>query len=319
MHDGNREWGAYLRRRAGRGNVWDGKAVTEITPVEHPVVRVHPETGRKGLFVNPGFTSHIVGVSDAESRGILDLLYAHLTKPEHTIRHRWAPGDVGIWDNRSHRALRQPRLRRDPRHAPDHPPRRPSGGPDRRLKLSCRPPTGYDGHMADIIDLIYEDHDYFRRYFLLLDECRTKEELAAVWGPLGTRLDTHAQAEEDIFYPVLLKEGGEGGDPEDEAEDAITDHNAIRDAVGASHEHEVDTEAWWEAVNKAREENGEHLEEEEREALTDAAKSLTLEKRHELAMQWLVFYANHPAGKGVDDENKDAEAYIDEHSIEENS
>jgi alpha-ketoglutarate-dependent taurine dioxygenase len=101
VHDGNREWGKYLRRREGKGNVWDGKQVTELTPVEHPVVRMHPESGRKGLFVNPGFTSHIVGVSDAESRGLLDLLYAHLTKPEHAIRHRWQVGDVGIWDNRS--------------------------------------------------------------------------------------------------------------------------------------------------------------------------------------------------------------------------
>jgi taurine dioxygenase len=81
--------------------VHDGTVVTDLPPVEHPVVRVHPETGRKGLFVNPGFTTHIAGVSDAESRGILDLLYAHLTKPEHTIRHRWSPGDVGFWDNRS--------------------------------------------------------------------------------------------------------------------------------------------------------------------------------------------------------------------------
>jgi taurine dioxygenase len=101
VHDGNREWGAYLRRHANRGNQWDGHVVTDLPPVQHPVVRVHPETGRKGLFVNPGFTSHVVGVSDAESRGILDLLYAHLTKPEHTIRHRWSPGDVGIWDNRA--------------------------------------------------------------------------------------------------------------------------------------------------------------------------------------------------------------------------
>ena len=101
VHDGNREWGAYLRRHGNRGNVWDGEQVTELAPVEHPVVRVHPESGRKGLFVNPGFTSHVVGVSDAESRAILDLLFAHLTRPEHTIRHRWRAGDVGIWDNRS--------------------------------------------------------------------------------------------------------------------------------------------------------------------------------------------------------------------------
>ncbi|WP_254910283.1 TauD/TfdA dioxygenase family protein [Micromonospora sp. NBS 11-29] len=75
--------------------------MTRLTPVEHPVVRVHPETGRRGIFVNPGFTSHIVGVSEYESRAILDMLYAHLTKPEHIVRHRWRPGDVAMWDNRS--------------------------------------------------------------------------------------------------------------------------------------------------------------------------------------------------------------------------
>jgi taurine dioxygenase len=102
VHDGTREFGYYLaQRRGGRGNVWEDEAVTRLEPVEHPVVRVHPETGRKGIFVNPGFTSHIVGVSEAESRAILDLLYAHLTKPEHIVRHRWSVGDVAMWDNRS--------------------------------------------------------------------------------------------------------------------------------------------------------------------------------------------------------------------------
>ncbi|MFE6937778.1 TauD/TfdA dioxygenase family protein [Streptomyces chartreusis] len=102
VHDGSREFGYYLaQRRQGRGNLWEGEVVTHLTPVEHPVVRVHPESGRKGLFVNPGFTSHIVGVSEHESRGILDILYAHLTKPEHVVRHRWQPGDVALWDNRS--------------------------------------------------------------------------------------------------------------------------------------------------------------------------------------------------------------------------
>jgi taurine dioxygenase len=102
IHDGTREWGYYLaQRRAGQGNDWDGETFRRFEPIPHPVVRVHPETGRKGLFVNPGFTSHIEGVSDAESRAILDMLYAHLTKPEHIVRHRWTAEDVVMWDNRS--------------------------------------------------------------------------------------------------------------------------------------------------------------------------------------------------------------------------
>ena len=127
VHDGNREWGSYLRRgRGGRGNVWDGERVTDLPPVVHPVVRVHPVTGRKGLFVNPGFTAYVVGVSDAESRGILDLLYAHLTKPEHTIRHRWRAGDLGIWDNRctahyANRDYSRPRVMRRITVAGDRP------------------------------------------------------------------------------------------------------------------------------------------------------------------------------------------------------
>jgi taurine dioxygenase len=102
VHDGSREFGYYLaQRRQGEGSLWEGERYRSLDPVEHPVVRVHPETGRRSLFVNPGFVSHIVGVSDAESRHLLDLFYAHLTKPEHVVRHRWRLGDVAMWDNRA--------------------------------------------------------------------------------------------------------------------------------------------------------------------------------------------------------------------------
>lgn len=67
----------------------------------HPVVRVHPVTGERALFVNPGFTSHIVDVEPRESRAVLDLLYAELTRPEYTVRFRWEPGSVAFWDNRA--------------------------------------------------------------------------------------------------------------------------------------------------------------------------------------------------------------------------
>ena len=73
----------------------------EVPPVVHPVVRVHPVTGRRALFVNEGFTSHLVGLSRIESEGLLALLHRHTTQPELVLRHRWRPGDVVIWDNRA--------------------------------------------------------------------------------------------------------------------------------------------------------------------------------------------------------------------------
>jgi alpha-ketoglutarate-dependent taurine dioxygenase len=67
----------------------------------HPVVRVHPETGERALFVNPGFTSRIVDVSASESTHVLGLLFAEITRPEYTVRFRWQPGHVAFWDNRA--------------------------------------------------------------------------------------------------------------------------------------------------------------------------------------------------------------------------
>ena len=72
-----------------------------VTIAEHPVVRTHPETGRKALYINPGHTLHIGGMSEAESAPILDYLYRHQTRPEFTCRFRWRPDSLAFWDNRS--------------------------------------------------------------------------------------------------------------------------------------------------------------------------------------------------------------------------
>jgi taurine dioxygenase len=69
--------------------------------VVQPVVRTHPETGRKALFVSEHFTTKIVGLSDAESRALLDELFAHSVKPEYVYRHQWREHDLVFWDNRS--------------------------------------------------------------------------------------------------------------------------------------------------------------------------------------------------------------------------
>lgn len=73
----------------------------EYPPAEHPVVRTHPETGRKGLYVNAAFTSHVVGMTRDESRRLLDLLYRQATVPEYQCRFRWRRNSIAFWDNRA--------------------------------------------------------------------------------------------------------------------------------------------------------------------------------------------------------------------------
>jgi len=69
-------------------------------PVAQPVVRTHPETGRKALYVSEGYTSRFVGMSQEESSGLLKYLFEHSVKPEFTYRHAWNVSDMLIWDNR---------------------------------------------------------------------------------------------------------------------------------------------------------------------------------------------------------------------------
>jgi alpha-ketoglutarate-dependent sulfate ester dioxygenase len=95
----HRYGGGYAPAKAG--SKYEQRINDNLLVAIHPVVRVHPVTKEKALFVNPGFTSHIVDVSAQESKAILDLLYAQLTKPEYTVRFRWEPGSVAFWDNRA--------------------------------------------------------------------------------------------------------------------------------------------------------------------------------------------------------------------------
>ncbi|HEX2651819.1 MAG TPA: TauD/TfdA family dioxygenase [Burkholderiales bacterium] len=69
-------------------------------PVAHPMVRTHPVTGRKALYVNPGFTTGIVGMPKEESQPILEFLFRHSTRPEFVYRHKWRVHDMIFWDNR---------------------------------------------------------------------------------------------------------------------------------------------------------------------------------------------------------------------------
>ncbi|MBX3661074.1 MAG: TauD/TfdA family dioxygenase [Burkholderiales bacterium] len=80
--------------------------VAKVPPVEHPLVRVHPATGRPALFVAKDVVSHIVGMPEAESRALIDELEAFATRPDRIYSHKWRPGDLVVWDNRCtlHRA-----------------------------------------------------------------------------------------------------------------------------------------------------------------------------------------------------------------------
>jgi taurine dioxygenase len=78
----------------------DAGLAREAVTTSHPVVRTHPETGRRSLFVNGNYVTHFDGWAEAESAPLLAFLFADSCKPQYTWRHRWEPGDLVIWDNR---------------------------------------------------------------------------------------------------------------------------------------------------------------------------------------------------------------------------
>jgi alpha-ketoglutarate-dependent sulfate ester dioxygenase len=107
----------------------------------HPVVRVHPESGERVIYVNPGFTKAIVDLGPRESRHVLDLLFEQVGRPEYTVRFKWEPGSVAFWDNRAALHLAP----RDVEHL----------GVDRvlhRITLVGDVPVGLDGRRSEPLD-----------------------------------------------------------------------------------------------------------------------------------------------------------------------
>lgn len=98
-------WEASRRNTGGR--LATSEEVLERPPVTHPLVRTHPDTGVKTLYLGL-HTSHVVGMAEAEGRALLDRLLAHTTRPEFVYIHQWRRGDLVFWDNRCllHRAVR---------------------------------------------------------------------------------------------------------------------------------------------------------------------------------------------------------------------
>ncbi|WP_051342474.1 hemerythrin domain-containing protein [Pseudonocardia spinosispora] len=167
--------------------------------------------------------------------------------------------------------------------------------------------------MDDITQIILDDHERFRRAFARLDELQGAEsaparDLARVWGPLAALLDVHAIAEEEIFYPHLLRKGD---DAKEETLDAIGDHNDIRDAVHDAEREPVGCDAWWEAVGRARVANDEHMAEEEREGLADFRRNASIELRETLGRRFRDFEAEHRGGHDLDTSDKDPQTYVD--------
>ena len=105
VHDTRRIYTPDAQRRS-EGTIGDAASMRRNRPEDqheeavHPVLRTHPETGRKALYVNCNFTSRFEDMTEAESAPLLDFLFTHLQRPEFTCRFRWSEGAVALWDNR---------------------------------------------------------------------------------------------------------------------------------------------------------------------------------------------------------------------------
>jgi hypothetical protein len=165
--------------------------------------------------------------------------------------------------------------------------------------------------MPDVIRLILDDHEWFRARFARLAELRDDPQTAnEVWLGLAARLETHASAEEEHFYPALLQHVPGS---EDETKDAIGDHDEIRHGIRRAAAAEVGSDEWWAGIQEAREANDEHLAEEEHDDLPDFLRAASVELRHELGELFARFEDEHRGARGLSGADKDPDRYVAEH------
>ncbi|WP_374928308.1 hemerythrin domain-containing protein [Kytococcus sedentarius] len=170
----------------------------------------------------------------------------------------------------------------------------------------------------DICSIIQRQHDEQRTQFAQLEEWDRDdtEGLGALWKRLVILLETHAEAEEKYFYPHLLQLGTGGADAEDaaaEVDDAIDDHNSIREGIRRADAQEVGSEAWWTAVVDTNVANSTHMGEEERQDLADFRQQASLQLRHDIAVDFLRYEALK-AAEGITPQDKDPQEYVEKHS-----
>ena len=167
----------------------------------------------------------------------------------------------------------------------------------------------------DICEIILDQHHQQRRLFAALEEYPRDdtEGLAAVWRQLETLLELHAQAEELYYYPELVKLGTGAADAEsndEQVEDALKDHNELREAIDRVRAADTGSPPWWNAVVDANTTNSDHMAEEERQDLADFRQQASLELRHTIAVQFLKHVAAHQ-GERVRGRDQDPEHYIE--------
>jgi hypothetical protein len=161
-----------------------------------------------------------------------------------------------------------------------------------------------------VTDVIRLDHEWFRGTFVALESARAdRDALSALWAELSARLEVHAAAEEALFYPRLLKDDS---DAVDDTEDAIRDHNDIRDAIRDAGEHAVGDDAWWKAVGDTDKANTEHMEEEEEGPLREFDDFASPGEQAELAAAFAAFDEEHHGARDITVEDKDPKRYVED-------